>query len=124
MDIPEPSTPIALPQRPATASNWDYISPLEQDTEIGQLRRDHSSQISNYILCVGALLACYVPKKHYQLKEKGREKCLSFIVAQGMLSNKNNRNEERDDIKRRYLVAISDQVSYACKPIHLYHMNV
>uniref|UniRef100_A0A915IB79 Ameloblastin n=1 Tax=Romanomermis culicivorax TaxID=13658 RepID=A0A915IB79_ROMCU len=44
MDIPGQSTVMQLPQRPQSAANPDYISPLKRDTEIGQPGRDHSGQ--------------------------------------------------------------------------------
>uniref|UniRef100_A0A915IRV8 Uncharacterized protein n=1 Tax=Romanomermis culicivorax TaxID=13658 RepID=A0A915IRV8_ROMCU len=44
MDIPEPFMVMPLPQRPLSATNPNYISPLKRDTEIGQPGRDHSSQ--------------------------------------------------------------------------------
>uniref|UniRef100_A0A915KI98 Uncharacterized protein n=1 Tax=Romanomermis culicivorax TaxID=13658 RepID=A0A915KI98_ROMCU len=44
MDIPGPSMAAVAWQRPASASNPDYILPLKRDTEIDQRGRDHSGQ--------------------------------------------------------------------------------
>uniref|UniRef100_A0A915L043 Uncharacterized protein n=1 Tax=Romanomermis culicivorax TaxID=13658 RepID=A0A915L043_ROMCU len=44
MDIPRQLMGMQLPQRPPSAANPDYISPLKRDTEIGQPGRDHSGQ--------------------------------------------------------------------------------
>uniref|UniRef100_A0A915IPW8 Uncharacterized protein n=1 Tax=Romanomermis culicivorax TaxID=13658 RepID=A0A915IPW8_ROMCU len=44
MDIPRPSTGTQPPQRPPSAGNPDYISPLKRETRIGQPGRDHSGQ--------------------------------------------------------------------------------
>uniref|UniRef100_A0A915JDY7 Uncharacterized protein n=1 Tax=Romanomermis culicivorax TaxID=13658 RepID=A0A915JDY7_ROMCU len=44
MDIPGLSMVMQRPQRPPSAANPDYISPLKRDTEIGQPGRDHSGQ--------------------------------------------------------------------------------
>uniref|UniRef100_A0A915J5U7 Uncharacterized protein n=1 Tax=Romanomermis culicivorax TaxID=13658 RepID=A0A915J5U7_ROMCU len=44
MDIPRPSMVMPPPQRPPSAANPDYISPLKWDTEIGQQGWDHSGQ--------------------------------------------------------------------------------
>uniref|UniRef100_A0A915HFN9 Uncharacterized protein n=1 Tax=Romanomermis culicivorax TaxID=13658 RepID=A0A915HFN9_ROMCU len=47
MDIPGPSMVMQPPQRPPSAANPNYISPLKQDTEIGQPGRNHSGQRHN-----------------------------------------------------------------------------
>uniref|UniRef100_A0A915IUD3 Uncharacterized protein n=1 Tax=Romanomermis culicivorax TaxID=13658 RepID=A0A915IUD3_ROMCU len=47
MDISGPSMGIPPPQRPPSATNPDYISPLKRNMEIGQPGPDHSGQRHN-----------------------------------------------------------------------------